>query len=241
MKLTIEIGQESFEAELNRPIDLSIPVGKEKEVRAYGIPPSSIEVYSSGGFVGDVSSGGSCNVRDIRFNPHGNGTHTECVGHISENYVTTYEVMQRFLFSATLISVGPGKAVEKEDLISLENSPNTDALIIRTMPNTLDKLSMDHTGKSATYITPDAMRKIVSLGYKHLLVDLPSVDHESDPNLQSHKIFWEIEENKESKKTITELIYVPSEVEDGYYLLNLMIPSIYCDAVPSKPILFPLR
>lgn len=241
MKFSIEIANRSFQADLLNPIDISIPVGKQDEVKAYGIPDSSIEIYRDGGFVGDVAAGGSCNVRDIKFNPHGNGTHTECVGHVSKDYVTTYEVMDRFLFTATLLTVGPGESVTTDDLDILDNAPLTETLIIRTLPNEPEKLSKDYTGKNATYIHPSAMRKIVDMGYIHLLVDLPSVDHESDPELQSHKIFWEIDENKKSKKTITELIYVASDILDGTYLLNLMVPSMYSDAVPSKPILYTLR
>jgi hypothetical protein len=38
--------------------------------------------------------------------------------------------------------------------------------------------------------------------------------------------------------TITELIYVPDGVEDGLYLLNLQVPNLRTDAVPSRPVLY---
>jgi hypothetical protein len=38
--------------------------------------------------------------------------------------------------------------------------------------------------------------------------------------------------------TITEMIYVPDEVLDGSYVLNLQIASFENDASPSKPILY---
>ena len=38
--------------------------------------------------------------------------------------------------------------------------------------------------------------------------------------------------------TITELIYVPNNVADGEYLLNLQVASFDTDASPSRPILF---
>jgi hypothetical protein len=38
--------------------------------------------------------------------------------------------------------------------------------------------------------------------------------------------------------TITELIYVSEEVTDGLYVLNLQVPNLRTDAVPSRPILF---
>ena len=40
------------------------------------------------------------------------------------------------------------------------------------------------------------------------------------------------------KKTITELIYIPNEVEDDYYILQFQIASFENDASPSKPILY---
>ena len=41
--------------------------------------------------------------------------------------------------------------------------------------------------------------------------------------------------------TITELIYVPSKVPDGDYLLNLQFMPINNDAAPSRPILFKIQ
>jgi hypothetical protein len=38
--------------------------------------------------------------------------------------------------------------------------------------------------------------------------------------------------------TITEMIYVPDNVADGSYLLNLQIASFENDASPSKPVLY---
>ena len=38
--------------------------------------------------------------------------------------------------------------------------------------------------------------------------------------------------------TITELIYVPNEIKDGLYLLQIQIASLEIDASPSKPVLY---
>ena len=80
---------------------------------------------------------------------------------------------------------------------------------------------------------------------KHLLIDLPSVDKEHDEGkLVSHKAFWNVtnvnELNDDARKdaTITELIFVPNEIKDGKYILNLMIASFKNDATPSKPIIY---
>ena len=39
---------------------------------------------------------------------------------------------------------------------------------------------------------------------------------------------------------MTELIYVPEEIPDGRYLLNLQIADFTSDAAPSRPVLFRL-
>ena len=90
------------------------------------------------------------------------------------------------------------------------------------------------------------MRFIVEKNVKHLLVDLPSIDRMFDEGkLSNHRIFWnvgqgsfETSEASFINNTITELIFVPDEVEDGNYLLNLQIAPFVADASPSRPLLF---
>ena len=38
--------------------------------------------------------------------------------------------------------------------------------------------------------------------------------------------------------TVTELAYIPDEINDGNYLMNLQIPNFVADAAPSRPILY---
>jgi kynurenine formamidase len=91
----------------------------------------------------------------------------------------------------------------------------------------------------------DAARFIRESGIKHLLIDLPSVDKEHDEGkLLAHKAFWNVKDvnnlNADARFdcTITEMIFVPNEVKDGSYLLNLQIAPFENDASPSKPILY---
>jgi hypothetical protein len=65
-------------------------------------------------------------------------------------------------------------------------------------------------------------------GIQHLLIDLPSVDKEKDEGkLLAHKAFWNVTDvndlnlDARLEATITEMIYVPDNVADGSYLLNL--------------------
>ena len=74
---------------------------------------------------------------------------------------------------------------------------------------------------------------------QHLLLDLPSVDREEDAGqLLAHHAFWQYPAQPRREATITELIFVPDEVADGLYLLNIQITSLELDASPSKPVLY---
>ena len=100
--------------------------------------------------------------------------------------------------------------------------------------------------KTSPFFTVEAMEYIVSLGVKHLLVDIPSVDRLFDDGiLSAHNIFWETDNKKlnliASKKTITEMIFVPNKIIDGKYLLNLQFAPFVSDASPSRPVLYQIN
>ena len=100
--------------------------------------------------------------------------------------------------------------------------------------------------KPSSFFTIEAMHYIVELGIKHLLVDTPSVDRLFDDGiLSAHNIFWETKEKKlnvnASKKTITEMIFVPDTIKDGKYLLNLQFAPFVADAAPSRPIVYKIN
>ena len=73
------------------------------------------------------------------------------------------------------------------------------------------------------------------------------MDKEHDEGkLLAHKAFWNVKDtvhlNADARleATITEMIFVPDEIKDGDYVLNLQIASFENDASPSKPILYVL-
>jgi kynurenine formamidase len=117
---------------------------------------------------------------------------------------------------------------------------STKALVVRTLPNTKDKLHRNYSNTNPCYFHPDAIDYIIQQGIEHLLVDLPSIDREEDEGkLLAHHRFWEYPENTAFHRTITEFVFVSDEIEDGFYFLNLMITSMENDASPSKPVLYP--
>ncbi len=243
--------------------DLSIPLKFDgAQPNAYGVGQATAEPVRTGTLVGDTRQGGSINFEQYTFIPHCNGTHTECVGHITNERISVRDCLQDILIPAVLISVEPimseppalaGGQLVPDRVISVEmlqsklpSQSNSRALIIRTLPNGESKLTAEYgEANIPPYFTADAMHWIVEQGFTHLLVDLPSIDRIFDQGkLINHRIFWNVEEgsfevNSETRvnSTITELIYVPNKVADREYTLNLQIAPFDSDCAPSRPVL----
>ena len=245
MIASIRIDQKSFSVDLSKPLDLSIPIrAGEDNVNAFQIPPIEIEPFKSGNFIGDVNQGGSCNVFTITINPHGNGTHTETVGHISSEKYPIYKCLTRFFFEALLITITPeadgnDRIIKQSQLQEILKGMCPEALIIRTIPNNNEKLNAHYSGSNPPYMEESAAKYLRKLNLKHLLLDLPSIDKEEDSGkLLAHHAFWNYPESPRIDCTISELIYVRDTIKDGNYLLNLQIASFDNDASPSKPVLY---
>jgi kynurenine formamidase len=249
MKATIHIQNNSFTVDFSKPIDISIPVrNTEDATRAWYVPAASIEPVTMGDWVGSVEAGNSVNFKNIFFNPHAHGTHTECVGHISRENVSVNQHLKQFMFMAALISIEPehvnGDAVITLAQLqnSLHNFSQIDALVIRTLPNFETKLFQNYSNTNPAFIDSESIAYLNQLGVRHLLIDTPSVDKEKDNGeLLFHKAFWEYPNNIQYDKTITEFVFIESKVPDGLYLLNLQIGAIENDAAPSKPILYAIE
>tara|TARA_B100000497_G_C7684717_1_gene414773 strand:- start:663 stop:1430 length:768 start_codon:yes stop_codon:yes gene_type:complete len=250
MNIDIRHNEILYSCDLSKPMDLSIPIGKVKCFYAEDVKMSP---YVSGEFVGSVKVGSPVNFYNVFFNPHGNGTHTEGVGHITVDQESIMDCLTKFHFIAKVVSVELEKVASGDQIVTVKelrskcNDNIPESLIIRTLPNSKKKQNMDYSGSNPPYLSKEAMQYIVEKGVKHLLLDLPSVDREDDGGkVENHKIFWNIKSNKADDKsrinsTITELIYVPASVKDGLYLMNLQVPSIILDAAPSKPVLYYLE
>jgi hypothetical protein len=52
--------------------------------------------------------------------------------------------------------------------------------------------------------------------------------------LSAHHIFWNYPAKPAYQKTISELLYIPTILQDGTYLIHLQIISLESDASPSK-------
>ncbi|MCO5267489.1 MAG: cyclase family protein [Brumimicrobium sp.] len=126
--------------------------------------------------------------------------------------------------------------------IAFDCDKTTKALIIRTLPNSTEKLTVDYSSTNPPYMDVQCIDVLNEAGVEHLLLDLPSVDRESDNGvLAMHHAFWQVPENPQFHKTITELIFVPNEVPDGNYLLSLQVAPFENDASPSRPVLYAVK
>ena len=252
MKATIHHQNQSFEIDLSKPIDISLPLSNtDANPVAWYIEKPVIEPVRFGDWIGKVSEGSSStNFNNIFFNPHGHGTHTECLGHITREFYSINQSLKQFFFLAELISVSPeligdDLVITKSQIEKTLNGCKPEAIIIRTLPNEMNKMSRKYSNTNPAYLDENAAVFIRETGIKHLLIDLPSVDKEHDEGkLLAHKAFWNVNNvnnlNADARHdaTITELIFVSNEVNDGSYLLNLQIASFENDASPSKPVLY---
>jgi arylformamidase len=242
MTLTID----QYTVDLTNPIDISIGLHSGfGQVNAWHAPPVRIQPVKAGDFIGSVKLGGPVNFMNLQINPHGNGTHTECVGHIAKEDYYVNECVNDYFYLAELISIYPtmlengDKIIDTTHLSMISYKGKAKGIIIRTLPNDIEKQSRQYSESNPPYITSEAMKMIVDYGYDHLLIDTPSVDREYDEGkLACHHIFWTYPENTQANKSITELIYVPDEIKDGLYLVQNQIINIKMDAVPSRPLLY---
>ena len=271
MPVRVSIAGKSHRPDLDRPLCLAVGLDFHgPQPRHFGAPTATADTLEQDGFVGDTRRGGSCNVHEVRLVPHCNGTHTECVGHIVDDRVAVHDVLLRTHHPAAVVTLAPTPAREADETYRPPPDPDDlmvtgaalegalggvpdDALaavVIRTLPNPPEKRFSDHgAGKAAPYLSVEAVRDLTARGVRHPLVDFPSLDRTQDEGLQTaHHLFWNVAEGghalsaeTRTEKTVTEMIYVPDEVEDGLYLLDLQIAPFLSDAAPSRPLLFPLE
>ncbi len=240
----------------------------------FATPDASRRDYEADGFVGNTTRGGSCNVDVLTVIPHCNGTHTETMAHIVRGDYFIGKTLRHGPLLAQLITVecdsandcvetydpplAPNdKIVTAERLKAILDSVDLDkqfcrpeALIIRTLPNDETKRSREYSFDSPPpFLTNNAMTLILEFQFKHLLLDLPSVDRMQDKGrLSNHCLFWSVDVETRVPKnestwnqTISEMIYAPEALRDGLYLLDLQVCALNTDASPSRPLLFPIE
>lgn len=248
MITTIQVHSKTVTVDLSKPLDISLPLkATEENPIAWYLDAPKIYPVTEGNWIAKVSEGASVNFNSITFNPHAHGTHTECVGHITKDFISVNEQLKTYFFLAQVISVKPQKKGEDfvitKEMISKKIENNfCEALVIRTLPNKTEKKHKKYSHTNWAYLDEKAALFIREQNIKHLLIDTPSVDKEKDDGkLLAHKAFWNYPKKPRLQNTITEFIYVPDTIKDGAYVLNLMIAPFCNDASPSKPILYKIQ
>ena len=245
--------------------DISIPLD------FHGQQPNAFGAESAvATTLGDTREGSSVNFERYSFSPHCSGTHTECIGHITRERISVRSCLDDVIVPAILVTIEPeadaseayaakmsgDRLITAGRLQGTLDALNADhkeilkggALIVRTLPNSSDKISAKYDDTNVPgYFSDAAIELIVRFGVKHLLVDLPSIDRIDDGGrLSNHRKFWNmgsgcVKAGVDARRnaTITELIYVSNDVPDGPYRLNLQIAPFEADATPSRPLLLP--
>lgn len=263
-------GGRRYTAVLSDPLSLAMPLDFDGvQPNHFGAPRAHAAALRAGAFVGDVRAGGTVNCETLAFVPHCNGTHTECVGHVTTDRIAVHEVLKGGLHVARVVSVRPeavGETTESrppeadrdERVITARvlgaalgtDTGGLDALVVRTLPNDAAKLARRYDGAApAPYFTREAAALLAAAGVRHLVVDLPSLDRAHDGGrLAAHRAFWGMPHGAKrahdatrADATITELAWIAPTVRDGWYLLDLQVPAFMSDAAPSRPILYPAR
>jgi len=258
-------------------LELNFANSKE-QITMYDVPPATSKPYQSGNWIGSTEQGGSCNFRTVQITPHCNGTHTESIGHIVNDKIFLPHVLKSPVFNSLLITIPCHLYETNDNFIAKENylpllengdqlllkldlekiiepqfngikKNKIEGIIIRTLPNSEEKKIQNYHLNFAPFFSNDAMLYLTHL-FKHIIVDLPSIDKAYDEGLLSnHHIFWNqpikeytLQPNAFIEKTITELVYIPDEITDGVYETIIGFPLWKEEAVPSsvwiKPIDF---
>jgi len=249
LKVWIELDNREVEVDLSRPIDLALELNFDaNQPRHFGAPAATTEAFAVPGFSGSVATGASCNCNVITLIPHCNGTHTECVGHLTIERLDAHRVVPKGLIPAVLITVEPTDVTQE----GTDPKPQpgdklvTRAALERNWPRDSSPRAVVIRTTEASYLTRDAAEFLVARNIEHLVVNLPSIDREHDEGrLTAHRVFFGMPPRATAaatrpQATITEFAHTPPEVPDGLYVLEIQTPAIAGDAVPSRPILYPI-
>jgi arylformamidase len=270
MEMRVVIAGRHYRVRLDAARSLAIPLDfSGPQPSFFGAPRASRAPLRLPDFVGATEEGGSCNVAELRLIPHCNGTHIETVGHIVNDPVPLAEVLGASLFSGRLVTIAPslprnsvegyGPTLDEGDRLitrrALEEAlhavprEESQALIVRTLPNDASKAGGVYDDiDPPPFFSTEAIGYLIDVEVEHLLVDVPSIDRMYDQGtLSNHRLYWNVPPSCHtlcgktgSRKTVTEMIFVPDDIPDGLYLLDIAVPAFLSDAAPCRPVIYPL-
>jgi len=255
--------------DFSKPASIAIPLDfTGPQPSCFGAARAVARPLEAGDFVGDTRSGGSCNCEILTLAPHCNGTHTECVGHVTRDRVAVSERLPGGLELALLVTIALANAAESTEdsdpvpqagdrlvtaaalrkALDEYRGPAPAALIVRTAGG--ESPHRAYGGPApAPYLTRQAAALLVDRGIATLVLDLPSADRADDGGkLTAHRIFFGLppgsqraSEAQRPRASITELAWIAPAIADGLYILDLQLPAFLSDAAPSRPLLYAVQ
>jgi arylformamidase len=127
----MSFGTGEVRVDLTSPVSLAIDLDfTERQPRHFGAPPATSRPFAVPGFSGSVAHGASCNCQTLSLIPHCNGTHTECVGHLTREPLDAHRVAPLGFLPALLVSVEPVDAATSTESTDPAPQPG-DQLITR--------------------------------------------------------------------------------------------------------------
>jgi len=268
-EMRFEAGGRQFRVDFAKPVSIAIPLDfSGPQPTCFSAPPATAHPLRADGFVGDTRAGGSCNCEIVTLAPHCNGTHTECVGHVTDARVAVSERLPGGIELALVVTVAPVSAAGATDDSEPLPEPGDrlvtaaaleaacarhaglrpGALVVRTAHDDHGPHRAYEGPAPAPYLSRQAATWLVERGIETLVLDLPSADRAADGGrLTAHRIFFGLPPGsrdasaaRRPRATITELAWIGPGIADGWYLLDLQIPPFLADAAPSRPLLYPV-
>ena len=247
-----------FAADLSRPVSIAIPLDfAGPQAACFDAPPASSR---------PLFAGLSCNCETLTLAPHCNGTHTECVGHLTEDRVAVSERVPGGLVLALLVTLAPVSAAASGEGSDPEPAPGDrlvtaaalegasgrfdgarpGAMILRTAEAASGPHRSYRGAAPAPYLSRQAAAWLVARDIQHVVFDLPSADRADDGGrLTAHRVFFGLPQGSRRSRdasrpqaSITELAWIDASIPDGWYLLDLQMPAFLSDAAPSRPLLY---
>lgn len=223
MKVAITLGDKHYNVNTDFGHSLAIALDfqqSDNQPNHFGATPAMAKPMQVSGFIGDTEQGGSCNVNELSFNPHCNGTHTETIRHICDADNTLALSISALelppLIPCPLISITPINASDTNDdytpsfevndrvitraqleqLLTPYHDQQLQSLAVRTLPNTADKCQANYNETNQpAFFSRDAVLYLKERGVEHLILDLPSLDRLNDDGLLTcHHLFWQVME-----------------------------------------------
>ena len=221
MRAVLSYGELMIGTDLADALSIAVPLDFDgPQPNAFELPPASAHAVHAGSFVGDTRAGGTVNCETLTLAPHGNGTHTECIGHLTDERIAVTDALHGGLWLTATVTIAPVAAAQSAetsvpaprpgdrlvtrealaaalDQVLVPLAPHDvvpQALVVRTRPNGADKLNHRYPLEpSAPYFSAEAAAWLVERDIRHLVTDLPSIDRSCDDGaLTAHRIFWAV-------------------------------------------------